>query len=356
MLRKKDTSRAFKAPVPAGDGVSGPNRAALRLDGRLDSAALSPQVHRVILTMARLRNVVSSLRQEGVAIDFQAARDVLDGHRATRPGEAEVLRFAKAYAVVHETPAAKLPQLTKSYIRRLHGDLYKGYDEDHYRPGRFKVEQNGVGPLPGHWTFECTPPERTEAELDALFEWFDQKRNEDPSAGVASTFFAEFQAIHPFHDGNGRIGRVVNAHVLKALGFENIGLVPLDARFYRSGETYYEELASTNDGATWNAWAHFYARELRKAYEAAVKMSDLQPVLDRQPTDSARHVLTWSLAGGGGWFQRGDIPLGGYKASTLSAALRDLREQDVLEMQGDRKGAKYRLKTGLLEEIFRGIH
>lgn len=353
MFRKRDTSRGFAAPVPTGDSVVGPNRASLRLDGQLDKADLSAQIHRAILTMARLRNVVSSLRQEGVPVDFHAAREVLDGRRATRPAEREVLRFAKEYAAVHD--AATMPQLTQSFILKLHGRLYAGYDEDLYRPGRVKIEQNGVGPLPGHWTFECTPPERTKAELAALLEWYHEHRLVEPAVGVASVFFAEFQGIHPFHDGNGRIGRILNAYVLKDLGFTNVGLVPLDARFFRSGDIYYDKIASTNTGTTWGPWANYYARELRKAYEAAAKTSDLGPLIAKQPTQSARHVFTWTIQTGGDWFKRSDIPRGGYQPATVSVALRDLRAARILEMEGDRKGARYRLKTELLQDIFRGV-
>ncbi|MCA1839473.1 MAG: Fic family protein [Actinobacteria bacterium] len=324
----------------------------MRLDGQLDSALLSSRIHHAILTMARLRNVVSSLRQEGVEVDFHAARDALDGKRATRPGEQEVLRFAKEYATIHE--ADRLPALTKSYILKLHGRLYAGYDDDAYRPGRFKAEQNGVGPFPGYWTFECTPPERTEAELDALLEWYHTNRTTEPAIGVASTFFAEFQCIHPFHDGNGRIGRVLNAHVLKDLGFSNIGLVPLDARFFRSGETYYTKIASTNTGTTWIPWANYYAAELRKAYEAAAKMGGLDGLLAKQSTESARHVLAWAISRGDDWFQRNDVPLVDYQPGTISVALRDLRDSGALEMTGDKKGARYRIKTELLQDIFRG--
>lgn len=355
-LYKKDTSAGFAPVIPGGDSITGPTRACLRMDGQLDRAILGPQIHLAILTMARLRNIVSSLRQEGVTVDFAAARDVLEGHtQAARPSEREVMRFAKEYQAIHD--AKQLPQLSQKWILDLHARLYKGYDENEYRPGRLKVEQNGIGILGGGhdmWHFECTPPERTEAELEALISWYNDNRDAEPAASVAATFFAELQGIHPFHNGNGRLGRVLNAWILKDLGFSNIGLVPLDARFLRSGDTYYDKIRSTNTGTKWGPWATYYAQQLRKAYEAAVGMSDLSSLVAAQPTESARHVLTWAIRRGDDWFARADVPLDGYQPGTISVALKALVDAKILVPRGAKKGTRYRIRTELLQDIFRG--
>jgi Fic family protein len=355
-LLKKDTSGGFTPILPGGDAIAGPNRACLRLDGQLDRATLGPQIHRAILTMARLRNIVSSLRQEGVQVDFAAARDVLDGQAPTRASEVEVLRFATEYARIHE--AAQLPALTVNAVLELHGRLFHGYDEVDYRPGRLKTAQNGIGLTGGGsdmWHFECTPPERTHAELEALVTWYDANRSSEPAISVAAVFFAELQGIHPFHNGNGRLGRVLNTWVLKDLGFANIGLVPLDARFFRTTDSYYDRIRSTNTGTTWGPWGNYFAQETRKAYEAAVGMSDLSNLVKAQPTDSARHVLTWAIRRGDDWFARKQIPLEGYQPGTISVALRALVDGNVFTTNGKtRKGTKYRLRTDLLQDIFRG--
>ena len=74
VLRKPDTSRGFAPMVPEGDEFRVANRDSIRIDGRLDESLLGPSIHHLLLSMARLRNVVSSLRIEGERIDLAGAR------------------------------------------------------------------------------------------------------------------------------------------------------------------------------------------------------------------------------------------------------------------------------------------
>lgn len=173
---------------------------------------------------------------------------------------------------------------------------------------------------------------------------------------VCAIWFAEFEAIHPFRDGNGRLGRLLNLMLLKKLGYENAPLVPLDARFYRTREKYYEKLAATNKGSNWQVWARYYCKELLKAYQQAAGMGDLRPVLDRQSSKPTRAVLEWLLAGGSNWFRRSDYPNpDGYSDAAITAALASLHRQEVLDAKGEKKGRKYRLSPQYLERIFAGV-
>ncbi len=353
MQVKADTSDGFRPRIPSDVAVVSPGRQCLRLDGKLDDGVLSQNLHRAVLTMARLRNVVSSLRQEGVLIDFGRARQIFDGSTPTTQSELETLRFAREYQHIHETQRSELAPLTTDSICALHGSIYAGQN-DEFGPGRLKVAQNGVGPMPGVWTFVATPPERTRQELDALCAWLAAYQYKGEPVSVAAMFFAEFQGIHPFHDGNGRIGRLLNAHVLKWLGFQNIGLVPLDARFFRSGERYYDAIRSTNDGRTWHVWTRYFARQLKRAYTDAVHLGDLKPYLDGLHSQSARNMALWAIGGDGDWFARRDFPNdGGHSGSGMSKALATLTSDGFLERRGDKKGAEYRISTRFLQDVFR---
>ncbi len=97
MLAKQDTSAGFDPPLVIDDSMRSPNRACFRIDGRLDEAVLSPALHRLILGMARIRNVVSSLLIEGERIDFARAREILETRDPTSPTDAQTLRFLDRY-------------------------------------------------------------------------------------------------------------------------------------------------------------------------------------------------------------------------------------------------------------------
>lgn len=356
MHEKRDTSKGFAPNLAVDDSVRGPNRECFRTDGRLDAAVLSPALHRLILGLARIRNVVSSLLIEGEGIDFAGAREVLESRHPTTPTEEQTLRFLDKYQWIHDTAAEDLPEPTTEFLVQLHGELFAGMDG--YGPGRIKTRPNGIfSTQTGELVLACTPPDRTEAELDALSAWYAKTADREVETAVAGTWFAEFEAIHPFRDGNGRLGRLVTLILLKRRGLENAPLVPLDARFYRTRDTYYDKLAATNAGKNWHVWNRYFAGELVKAYRHAMTMADLRPVLDKQKSKPTRATLEWVLGrAGADWFRRGDLPNDqGFSDVALTKALASLVDQGVLEPRGEKRGREYRLRTEYLERIFAGL-
>lgn len=352
-LKKRDTSKVFSPVVPSGPETAVPGREILRMDGRLDAGTLSPAIHQLLLTMARLRNVVSSLKIEGEKVDLESARRAIENNRAETPVEEQVLRVSREYGAIHKTAPSKLPEFTIDLITDLHARIFQGIHPDS-NPGRLKTHANGIlDTRTGGFLFEATPPDRTRAELKSLFSWFQARRDTAPPVSLAAVFFAEFEAIHPFHDGNGRVGRLLNMLALKKLGLRNVALVPLDGRFFRTQESYYEKLATTNTGTRWHLWCRYYAEQLHAAYELSIKRADLKPVLDQQTRPAARKLLEWVLGGDGSPFSHGDYPNPeGYGPTTISLALGDLTRSGILQATGERKGRRYRLETTFLRRIY----
>ncbi len=349
-LKKRDTSAGFRPEVDVGESIGLPANNCVRLDGQLDASLLSPTLHQVLLGMARLRNVVSSLRIEGESIELAEARRVLDSRRPQTPVEKGVLQLSGGYA---DLSRGRLPTLTVEGIRAAHRRLFDGVLEE-ATVGTLKTTQNVLlDSMTGLEKFVPTPPERTEAELNALLGWLADHGFQHPSPVVAALFFAEFQAIHPFADGNGRIGRYLNLAVLHRLGLRNAPLVPLDTRFFRTHAQYYEMLATTNSGRDYHHWVRYYVKELEAAYRLAVSRADLGPVVERFSRESTRSVLRWVLAGDGGWFTHGDYPNPkGYSPPAISASLNELWKAGVLEAKGERRGRRYRLHSKFLGGIY----
>lgn len=353
MLQKPNTSKGFHPSLVVTDDMLGKSTETLRLDGRLEVAVLSPSIHQLILAMARLRNVVSSLRIEGEAVDLQSARRVLDTEVPRTPEEKEVLLLSEAYGELHSL--AKPAELSVDYIRRIHGRLFPdGLGLDAGPAGRFKETPNGVySETEGRMIFEATPPERTEAEIEALIEWIKHDARTLPSALASALFFVEFQAIHPFGDGNGRVGRYLNLVVLRRLGYRNVCLVPLDGRFFRTRNRYYKALRTTNAGRNYQLWCRYYTEQLHRAYELAANRADLRPLLDRFSRASTRSLLEWCLAGDGGWFSRSDFPNPkGYSPPAVTSSLAELRRARVLDGRGMKRGREYRLSTEFLRRAY----
>src|SRR5205814_1663539 len=125
---------------------------------------------------------------------------------------------------------------------------------------------------------------------------------------------------------------------------------------YKTSHHYYEKLASTNTGANWGIWARYYCQQLHKAYEQAVSMGDLRPLVERQTSKPARALLEWVLGGGPDWFKRADYPNPeNYSDVATTKALASLTQQGILEARGEKRGREYRLSTQFMEKAFSGL-
>jgi Fic family protein len=348
--RKPDTTAGFRPGTPSAPEITHPSIAAVRLDGQLDRSILSPQLHQVLLGVARIRNAVSSFRLEGERVELDRARELMESGHPESPTERGVVQLAKAYG---NLSAGKLPDFTVDGIERAHRLLFEGVLDD-ATVGRYKAAANVITDVTETVIrFYPTPPERVRDELTALLNWL----NGPGTAGIppvtAAIFFAEFEAIHPFRDGNGRLGRYLNVALLHRLGLRNAGLIPLDTRFFRTSDRYYDALATTNRGTSYHLWTRYYVRELRKAYELAAKRGDLSRTLGRFSKPSTQFVLRWILTGSGDWFHRGDYPnRQGYSGPALWSCLQELVRAGVLDERGAAKGREYRIKSEFLAQVY----
>ena len=356
-LIKRDTTGGFSPSLKPNADIGRPATACLRFDGILETRLLSPKLHQILLGMARVRNAVSSFRLEGQKVDLDRARRLIEGEAPSTPSEVGVLRLARAYT---ELGGGHSPELTIDEILAIHRRLFDGilYDEDgNARPdwvGVLKPEQNYILNEGSHaLRFTPTPPKRTEEELERLLDWYSEARFSHLPPVVAALFFSEFQAIHPFMDGNGRVGRFLNIAILKDLGCVRAPLIPLDTRFFRTSDHYYEYLGTTNEGTNYYHWTRYFAKQAELAYKATAKQANLGPVVARFSRESTRMVLRWVLAGSGEWFSRSDIPRRvRYSQPALWSALVELKRAGILEAKGERKGRRYRLQSHFLAEIY----
>lgn len=143
--------------------------------------------------------------------------------------------------------------------------------------------------ITGWWQHDCE-------EL----EWYKTSQYEFPPALTAALFFAEFQAIHPLVDGNGRLGRFLNVAIFYDLGCIRAPVVPINLSFFRSGYEYYDMLATTNTGSEYTLRSRYFVGEVKPAYQIAVKQANLTSVVGKFKRESTRPILRWILSGDGG--------------------------------------------------------
>lgn len=349
--KKPDTSDGFDPPTFYELDVLSPAREAIRLDGVLETILLSPQIQRFLVGWSSLNNAYGSATLEGNPVDFRKAERVMREGKADNRSEEELLRLSRAYHEVHA--AESLDPLDIDAVLELHDTLFDGIFSAEKRPGELKENPNGIREeTTGQLVFECTPPDRTEAELEALLEWYYGPGRRLTPVAAAGLFFVEFQSIHPFEDGNGRVGRLLNLRLLKEAGLENIALTPLDMVIQARDDQYYDSLRATNQGSNYQVWLRFYADATRRAYRRAIAMTDLTPLLEDLSPGCEREVMEWALRNGLEWFQRADFPNDdGYAPQTVTDALSSLRSRGFLDREGQKRGTKYRVSEELLDRL-----
>lgn len=349
-LTKADTSGSYQPHLVVGDDIGRPAVECLRWDGVLETRLLSPKIHEILLGLSRVRNAVSSFRLEGETVELNRARELLEGSEPATPSELGVLRLATEYSSLSPS---QLPELSVRGILSLHRKLFDGILQPDWvgvlKPRQNYIVNSGSESL----RFTPTPPERTEAEMESLLRWYRESRYSLLPPVVAALFFAEFQAIHPFMDGNGRVGRLLNVALLTELGCRRAPLIPLDTRFFRTSENYYDLLGTTNSGQSYNSWTRYFVGEVQAAYKISAKQANLGPLVAGFSRESTRVVLRWILAGDGSWFSRGEYPNPqGYSQPAVWSSLNELVKAGLLEAEGQKRGRRYRLKSRFLADVY----
>ena len=156
-------------------------------------------------------------------------------------------------------------------VRELHECLMRGVRGDAATPGEFRRSQNWIGP-PGctleNATYVPPPP----SELMACLDSWERFLHDDalPPLVHAALAHAQFEAIHPFLDGNGRVGRLLITLLLVEREIIPSPLLYLSAHFEATREEYYERLLGVTEGGEWEEWLIYFLRGVTLQSQDAV--------------------------------------------------------------------------------------
>lgn len=176
----------------------------------------------------------------------------------------EVSRYVAALNHGLERMRAGFP-LSNRLLREIHGVLLaagRGTEKD---PGSFRRSQNWVGgPRPGLAAFVPPPADQVEPCM-AAFELFlhDKPRRTPPLLKAALAHF-QFETIHPFLDGNGRLGRLLITLMLCAERVLQEPILFLSLYFKNHRQEYYDLLQAVRTVGDWEQWLEFFSRAVRE--------------------------------------------------------------------------------------------
>ena len=178
--------------------------------------------------------------------------------------------------------------LSLRLIREIHARLMEGVRGEYQTPGEFRLSQNWIGP-PGSTPHDApfVPPPVPEMwpALDA-FERFLYAASVLPPLVRLGLIHYQFEAIHPFLDGNGRMGRLLITLLLCAWNLLPEPLLYLSAYFEAHRQTYYDLLLATSQAGKWEEWLAFFLRgvafQSRDAVTRSGRLHDLRERLREQ--------------------------------------------------------------------------
>lgn len=265
-----------------------------------------PNPHLLIGPFLRREAVLSS-RIEGTQADiadlyaYEAGQLPLPGMKSPpQPDVREVLNYVRAL----EFGIRRLDTLPVSLrlIRELHERLLDGVRGDEATPGEFRRSQNWIG-RPGSAinNAEFVPPPVGEMH-DALDKLEIHLHSEDgypPLVRLAMIHY-QFEAIHPFLDGNGRIGRLLISLLLVHWKLLPLPLLYLSAFFEHHRDAYYALLLAVSELGAWHDWLLFFLRGIaeqsRDAVSRSKQLQDLQVGWRDQLTRGRASALLLRLA------------------------------------------------------------
>lgn len=275
-----ETVRAF-VPVPLP-----PVRPALVLEGqlaalyadavaavaRLDVAGtMVPDADWFLYGFVRKEAVITS-QIEGTQATLQDVLTYEATHKAERPEDVQqVCNYVDALAFARREIASPqgLP-LTMRLLCAAHKRLMRGARGADKQPGGIRTLQNWIGGTrPGNAAFVPPPPEVVATALSDLERWIHGDDRLPPlvRAGLAHV---QFETIHPFLDGNGRIGRLLVALLVEHWGLLSSPLLYLSLAFKRRQEEYYRRLSGVRTDGDWEGWTAYFLECVREAADDGV--------------------------------------------------------------------------------------
>lgn len=286
-------------PVVLADGLERPLERAVLALGRLDAVStLLPDRHLFLYAYVRKEAVLSS-QIEGTQ---SSLADLLLFELDETPGApVDDVAEVSSYVAALDHGMSRLREgfpLSNRLIREMHGILLaRGRGQDR-APGEFRRSQSWIGgSRPGNAAF-VPPPAQVVPEAMGQLEWFLHAGDQAiPDVVRAGLLHVQFETIHPFLDGNGRIGRLLITLFLIHAGILREPLLYLSLYLKQHRARYYELLDVVRRDGDWEAWLDFFLEGVRESADGAVSTAQRLDTLFQE--DRERIVPVGRRAGSG---------------------------------------------------------
>jgi len=258
-----------------------------------------PDILNSLLMVAKVQSTGASNRIEGInASEKRLEEIVLEKTQPMNRSEYEIAGYRDVLKTIHEN-YDHIP-ITPNYILQLHRDLYSYTDTS--IAGRWKTTDNIIEEIDGQGNssirFHPVPASETPDAVGRLCTAFAKailQKKHDPLL-LGALFILDFLCIHPFHDGNGRMSRLLTLLILYRSGFIAGKYISIEKLIENTKESYYDTLKASshnwyNGKAHYEPFVSYYLSILTKSYsEFSDRVSHLRH-RKLSKRDRVRHVF-----------------------------------------------------------------
>lgn len=248
--------------------------------GRYDGLLRSLPNAAVLLSPITTNEAVLSSRIEGTQATLEEVIQQ-DAGIATPPERYQDLEEVRNYrdALFFAEQSLEHRRLSLSLIKEIHQMLMQGVRGENKTPGQFRIDQNWIG-RPGctmeNARFIPPNPIVLPQALEAWERYFSDTE-EDPVLQIA-VVHAQFEILHPFKDGNGRIGRMLIPLLLFQRGLLSRPMFYLSEYLEAHRETYYDQLLLITETGNWQGWVEFFTQAV--ITQADTNLARAQQILE----------------------------------------------------------------------------
>lgn len=328
----------------------GPTSAAVaRYDGTLAAipnaaVLLSPLTTQEAVLSSRIEGTQATM---GEVLEFEAEGDTPGLSDERRADIHEVLNYRVAMRLA-EKMLADLP-LSQRVIREAHKELLSGVRGQGKSPGEYRRIPNWIGPAGCTIEQARFVPISAEKLPDAMSAW-ERYVHEDAADRLVqlALLHAEFEALHPFLDGNGRLGRMLVPLFMWQTGLIQRPMFYVSAFLESHRDEYYERLLAVSRDGDWTGWCKFFllalktqAEENQRKAAAILAMYERmkREVADLTRSQYAIHALDWIF--GRPIFKSSDfVASAGIPEPTAKRILPAMREARVLRVLVEASGRR----------------
>lgn len=256
-----------------------------RLIGKLDGITLTLPDIKFFLRMFSYKDATSSAQIEGTQATMADALEVSAEIENNQTDAYDIVFYINA--LEYGIKRLKEFPISLRFIREIHKKLMDGARATHFAdPGEFRKSQNWIGGTNlTNATFIPVPHTEMDDKLNDLEKFIYNDTSTLPIISIAYAH-AQFETIHPFLDGNGRVGRLLVTFLLMKKGVLEKPVLFLSSYFKKHKKVYYDKLSGYHDNGEVFEWVEFFLDGVIETAKEAIETSgEIRKIRDKDMTN-----------------------------------------------------------------------